>query len=151
MPNHDERQVNEHIDRLVALERVAKDFEVWRASIMVEHETLKAGVSNFRAFQTRGNQFFDRFEAIAEDSEKRRKRNWTVAVVVAPFILAALSYGCDRAIHVGLDFWEFTQEFKQAHPSEFKQKSLIEPPYPVLSWNQPQHAGNSAAYTARVR
>lgn len=120
---------------------------------MIEHETLKQGVANFRSFQTRGNKFFDRFEAIADNDDKRRTRNLTIAGIFALLIVPLLVWAGSVILHTGMDIYRIEQQWKEAHPSEFKEnKSLYEPPnQDYASHKVPQSADNSAAFTATTR
>ena len=134
--------IDELFERLEKVEGIASDFREWRSAIMVEHQMLKDGVANFRSFQARGTRFFDRFEAIADSDAKRRKRNWTIAVVIGPFILAAAGWGCNKIVQAGITVYQIEEQWKEAHPSEFKQqKSLYEPPEQVYARDKvPQDA-----------
>ena len=112
---------------------------------MIEHAMLKEGVANFKVFKERGTKFFDRAEILLEESEKRRKRNATLAIIIAPFILGISSWGCAKFVHVAVDIYQIEQQWKDAHPSEFKQqKSLYDGPEGVYAESKKQYAGGDA-------
>ena len=134
--------IDELFERLERVEAIASDFREWRSGIMVEHGMLKDGVANFRTFQTRGTKFFDRFEAIADSDERRKKRNATIAIVIGPFILAVAGWGCAKVVQAGITIYQIEEQWKEAHPSEFKQqKSLYDSPERVYATDRaPQDA-----------
>ena len=142
MDDHNSRMVHDHIDRLTALEAVARDFEIWRAAIMVDHVMLKDGVANFRTFKDRGNRFFDMVEAKFADDEKRRKLNRWRLGIGAVILAAIIGVEGDRVTRAFTQIIEFQQEWKQTHPSEFKQQKSIVTPEPwVYAESNKQDAG----------
>ena len=104
---------------------------------------VEAGVSNFRAHSTRANTFFDKAEERWTDDERRRKRNIAavsvLAVIITPFLFAVAS----KTYSLIIEILQIEQEWRQAHPSEFKQqKSLFDPAAPVFA-KQQMDAGSS--------
>ena len=147
MAIHDERMVKDHIDRLGALEREIQTFNVWRAALVIEHETLKAGVSNFRNFQARGNSFFDKFEAVMEADQARKKRNFAIVGILALFLVPFSAWGCTKIVDAVVNIYQIEEQWKLAHPSEFKQKqSMFDSAAPVVARSQPETAGSIGSH-----
>lgn len=84
-------------------------------------DDAEADVSNFRQFQARGNRFFDSAEAVWKQDRRRRSRN----LIVLGIIAAVLTPGIWRGVHWTVQtvdlILEIEQEWKSAHPAEFKQ------------------------------
>jgi len=95
------------------------DWVKWRATMTAEHQLLKDGVSNFRAFQARGTKYFDRAEGVWEADTRRRKRNLAISLVVIPCLLAALGWGIVQGGNLVIRILQIEQQWQQAHPSEF--------------------------------
>ena len=64
---------------------------------MVEHNMLKDGVANFKAFKERGTQafdradfFFDRFEPFLIDQEAQAKKQWKRSDKLAAMAILAV-------------------------------------------------------------
>lgn len=105
---------------------------------------VQEGVSNFRDFQKRGNTFFDRAEAVWEADDKRRKRNFAVALTLIPILAAVLGWITVKGTNVILEILQIERDWKTAHPSEFvKPQSLFNPPD-----NQPYQAQTQDAISA---
>ncbi len=70
--------------------------------------------------------FMASFKTHVENQERRRKTNqWRMGIAAIIFAAIITVLG-DRAVHVISEILQFQQEFKQSHPSEFKQKSLYD-------------------------
>jgi len=121
----------------------------WRARAMVEIEQLKQGVSNFRNFQERGNKFFDRFEAIADEDEKVAKKQWkrsdkiAVMAILTVVFLPPIGYLSDKVVIFFGDLYQITQEWHQVHKSELHQKSFANPPQKDYAQNIQQLSVNA--------
>lgn len=81
--------------------------------------TVQEGVSNFRSFQNRGNQFFTAAEAVWESDVRRRKRNLAIYLVVIPCLLGGLGWALVEGGSLVVKILEIEHQWQQAHPSEF--------------------------------
>ena len=104
-------KVASEADRILELERnygtLAGEVGVIKAELI----PLKEGVKNFRDFRDRGLAFFERAEASLDSEDERRnemrdqsrraehrKDRWLKVVsILAPFVLAALTFLCYQA------------------------------------------------------
>jgi gamma-glutamyltranspeptidase len=145
MTDAEERRIQNLEDRVT---EIAADM----ASLKTENSHLVKGVANFRAFQERGNRFFDRFEAKADADEKaakdladkkkseveerRSKSNMRIAIagIIAMFILPLAIYGTGKLVSVVSETWhklndgyKIIQEWEQIHKSDIEKnnKSLF--------------------------
>ena len=108
-------------------------------------DRVEEGVSNFRKHSERAVKFFDTAEALWADQERRRKRNWQIVGLLALFLVPLSGWGCAKIVQAGVTIFQIEQEWKAAHPSEFKQKSLFVVPDGVYAKNQQpqQDAGDT--------
>ena len=145
MDDHNSRMVSDHIDRLGALETEIRTLREWKAGVMIEHETLKAGVANFRVFQTDAREFFTRADERAKDHEKSRKMQWKVAIVVLGLLATPATWLGGRSVKFFEDLYQITEEWHQIHHSEIQQKKSSLWPEPVVSLSQkpPQVSGGT--------
>ena len=137
MDDHNPRMVSEHISSIKALEKAVSDFKEWKAGIMVEHETLKAGVANFRVFQGEAREFFIRADDRAKEHEKRMKTQWKVGVVILGLLATPATWLGSRSVKFFEDLYQITEEWHQIHHSEIQPKKSSLWPEPVLSYTKP--------------
>ena len=141
--------IEELFERLERLEGVASDFREWRSGVMVEHNMLKDGVANFKAFKERGTQafdradfFFDRFEPFLIDQEAQAKKQWkrsdklAAMAILAVLILPPAGWVANRTVIFFSDLYQITQEWHTIHHSEIQEKKSDVLPDPVLSYSQ---------------
>ena len=142
MVDHNAQMVASHIRDFEELKKVAENFKVWKAEIMVEHLMLKEGVANFKVFKERGTKFFDRAETLWADQERRRKRTQFILSIAALFLVPLSVWGCAELVRAGITMYQIEIQWQQAHPSEFKQqKSVYDSPDGVYAVDRaPQDA-----------
>ena len=155
----------EHDDRLEDLEAEVRGLREWKVGIMIEHETLKAGVSNFRSFQVDARDFFTRADERAKNEESfHNKRDQEIKDAFEKRHLEnterldGISAGISKktliwniagvlvgiaAIVVAVCICYLTM--KSSHTTDLRQLFLHSRSAQVLSYSQPQDAGNSVA------
>ena len=179
MANHDARMVTEHIGDLAQLKRDVLELSLWKAGVMIEHQTLKEGVANFREFQTTAKEFFNRQDERAktekefhnkrdaenkEAMEARHRQNQEKLAEVEAKVADSTAQLAKKTL-----IWNIAGVFvaiaalivgglgvvvavKLSHFSNLHEIIHFQSNYPVYSLKQNQSdSSNSAAYTAQVR
>lgn len=107
--------------------------------------TVEEGVANFRAFQIRGNTFFDRSEArmdAEEEAQKRAdKKKWSrsnkiafLAIVIV-VLMPPATWFTVQAKGMIEDLIQITNWF-EAHKAQFQKNSSLSDPNPGVNSNQ---------------
>lgn len=91
------------------------DLKAEVSSMKAELIPLKEGVSNFRQFQKRGNQYFDRAEAVLDAQEVWRRKRMGWIKVLAPFAVALVGFLCYHWYVFTQDMIQIDEEWRQAH------------------------------------
>jgi len=106
-----------------------EDWTAWRATMTAEHQVLKEGVANFRAFQARGATFFDRAEAVWAADKSRRARNLVIVGIIAAMLTPGIWAATDwisGIVNKLNNVLQIEEEWKQAHSSEFVKPQPME-------------------------
>ena len=127
-----------------------QDLLIWRSRVDVELDEIKQGVTNFRAFQTRCNKYFDRFEAIAYQDAKRAKRRLQIAAILAVLVIPPATWVSAQTVKFCQDLYQITQEWHDVHKTALDKKSFFDPPQPAYTDSKkPQDAGLPSSYQTR--
>lgn len=119
-------------DRLHAVEerlgRVEGDIKV----ISQRLTPVEEGVANFRQFQTRGNRYFDRAEAVLDANEKRRNDSRFWVGILALFLVPLFGWMAFRAYVFTEDVIQMDHDWHMAQHDPSHRNSWYLAPMPSL-------------------